>query len=131
MVKWIDSAASNIAIMLIAMLLGLVFSNALSRSHETTQHQQHDDGSYHADASEDDHHGHDHASDNGSEAVAFESGHTHEHDPTDHTHDIPLAMHLKVLLPTFLPHWEPDAIATLHSVATFPHERPPKLPLTC
>lgn len=107
------------AVVLSFMVLGLLFANAKSMSHELVEHAQHADGAHHAQSGDHDLEGPP-VSDLGA------AGHAHEHDPTDHTHDIPLHFLLAVALPAFLPNWQIRPAAVLYSIPSFPLERPPK-----
>ncbi len=104
------------AAILLLMVLGLSLVNAKSTSHEliaTTQLAQH------APAGDDDPEGAD-----GLDAVSHQA---HEHDPTDHTHDIPLRFSPSAALPSFLTSWEEQGASGMSGVHSFPLERPPRL----
>lgn len=120
-VKSTYSAMRAIAAMvLLFLVLGLLFANATSTSHELIEHTQHADGSHHPQSGDHDLEGF-FADDLGA------AGHSHEHDPSDHTHDIPLRfLLLAVASPAFLSNWEARPTAVLYSIPAFLLERPPK-----
>jgi hypothetical protein len=105
---------------LLFFMLGLSIVSAKSTSHTLIEHEQHADGSHHA--PEKNHDQVDMGSPDGGE-----TDHTHKHDPTDHTHDIPLRLLLTVnVLPLALL-WESRVAAVLYPIPVFRLERPPKL----
>lgn len=108
------------AVILLFLVSGLLFANAKSTSHELVEHMQHADGTHHAQSG-------DHDLEGSVASNPGDAGHLHEHDPTDHTHDIPLRFLLAGTLPVFMSNWETRPTAVLYSVPSFLLERPPKL----
>lgn len=108
------------AVILLFLVLGLLFANAKSTSHELVEHIQHADGTHHAQSG-------DHDLESSAASNLGGAGHSHEHNPTDHTHDIPLRFLLAFVLPVFMSNWEPRPTAVLYSIPSFLLERPPKL----
>lgn len=105
--------------MVLFFLFGLLFASAKSTSHEPVTHTQHTDASHHAQVGE-------HEDD--SVAVHLDDAeHSHEHDPGDHTHDIPLRRTLAAVKSSFAPGWETQSSMSLYSISIFRLERPPKL----
>lgn len=105
------------AVVLLFLVLGLLFTNAKSTSHEQVEHTPHADSSHHAQSGDHDPEG---------SAASELGGAGHSHDPTDHTHDIPLRFLLAAALPALMQNWEARPTAVLHSIPSFPLERPPK-----
>jgi hypothetical protein len=117
------NSSSNrvIAAMLMFFVLGLVFVNARSTSHGQFEHH-HVDGGHHI--SED-------GKQYGDAAITaspgFHTDHSEDqHDPGDHTHDIPLRFILAVAALTVLQSWHPDRPIPFRNSLLFLFERPPK-----
>jgi hypothetical protein len=55
--------------------------------------------------------------------------HSHQHDPADHSHDVPLPPSARVAAFSFSPFWEMAPLVPQGSRAPLPLERPPKAPL--
>lgn len=116
------NSSSNrvIAAILMFFVLGLVFVNARSTSHGQFEHH-HVDGGHHA--------GED-GKQYGDAAITASSGidtdHWDQHDPGDHTHDVPLRFILPVAALTFIEVWQPDRPIPFRNSLLFLFERPPK-----
>jgi hypothetical protein len=108
-----------VAAILLFMMLGQSMVNAKSSSHELIAYTQLAHDTQHAPAGDDDLDGVDEL-----DAVSHQ---THEHDPTDHTHDIPLRFLPTAALPSFLTSWEEQRASGMSGVHSFPLERPPRL----
>ena len=108
-----------VAAILLFMMLGLSLVNAKSTSHELIEYTQHANDVQHAQADDDDPDGAD-----GLDAVSHQA---HEHDPIDHTHDIPLRFLPMVSLQSFLLSWEERRALSMSGIHSFPLERPPRL----
>lgn len=117
--KFNDSNIRVVAAVVLFFVFGFLFISAKSISHELVEHAQHADGSRHTQQVEHD--------DDSAALSVSDSGHSHEHDPSDHTHDIPLRLVLASQEPAFVPTWEASTPFPLHSISIFPLERPPKL----
>lgn len=107
-----------IAAVVLFFVFGFLFISAKSISHALVDHAQHADDSHHTQQVE---------HDDDSVLSVSDSGHSHEHDPSDHTHDIPLRLVLASLEPTFASTWEASTPSALYSISIFPLERPPRL----
>jgi len=99
-VKFSSATSRLVAAFLLFFVIGLQFVSAKSTSHELDAHTEHADGSHHADAS-----------DVESDAVLvllsdMGQEHSHKHDPSDHTHDIPLHIAFERATSTFAAVWE-------------------------
>lgn len=105
-----------VAAILLFMMLGLSLVNAKSTSHELIEYTQHANDAQAGDSDLD--------GEDGSDAVSHQA---HEHDPIDHTHDIPLRFLPMVSLPSFLPSWEERRASSMSGIHSFPLERPPRL----
>lgn len=105
-------------------VIGLQFVSAKSTSHELVAHTQHADGSHHVSADE--------IEDSAIPLLSSDAGqeHSHKHDPSDHTHDIPLHVELERATSTFAAIWAIQSSAQLYSVSAIPLERPPKHMIT-
>jgi hypothetical protein len=108
-----------VAAILLLMMLGLSLVNAKSTSHELIAYTQLAHDTQHTQAGGDDPEGAD-----GFDAVSYQA---HEHDPTDHTHDIPLRFSPSAALPSFLASWEEQRASGMSGVHSFPLKRPPRL----
>lgn len=123
-VKFSSITGRLVAVTLLFFVLGLQFVSAKSTSHELVAHTQHADGSHHVNADE---------SEEGAVPLLFSDAgedHSHKHDPSDHTHDIPLHLALESTTSTFTAIWVIQSPKQLYSVSTIPFERPPKHMIT-
>lgn len=111
-----------IAAILMVFVLGVQFVNLRSNSHTQVAHRHvHDNG--HVNKAYADR-GHDQfaAKANGLRSHA----HSHQHDPGDHSHDLPLRMVLAAVQFSFIPIWHTEVALPFRSVVVHPLERPPK-----
>ena len=113
-----------VAAILFFFMIGLQFVSAKSTSHELVANRQHAGGSHHVDTD---------GSGDGAVQLLFIDAvqeHSHKHDPSDHTHDIPFYLELQRVTSTFAAVWAIRSPAELYSVSPIPLERPPKHMIT-
>ena len=134
------SSRRVIAMLLLICVLGLQQSSACSTSHEQVRHSHRVDSASHTadlhdggttstnDISYAGHHGHSHDDDGDDDHYGHgkKFSHVHDHNPGDHTHDIPLRPTIKPV--TALPPcgWQPALLAMPAVRHPLPLERPPR-----
>lgn len=119
LVRFSTSTTRLIMMIMMCLVLASSFANTKSRSHDLIEHWSHADGSYHM---FEDHH----SSADEISAFSLDADHSHKHDPSDHTHDIPLQLLLPNNCPTLMCGWELQPVSGTHSILAFLLERPPK-----
>jgi hypothetical protein len=111
--------------LIVAVLMVLVlvaqFVNALSNSHTRVAHRHASGG--HVGKT---HSAHDPRLSVTKAKAARTHVHTHQHDPADHTHDLPLRQALAAVQFTAMPTWHTEAAVSFPSAVVHPPERPPK-----